>query len=229
MFDVSEFKSIVTKRGIAKTNNYAVNITPPAQLVDPIINDLPFMVNSSNTPGSNFGTDPIRHKGYGLQELRPVQLDFEPITMTIIGDAKGHVAGFLQKWMSLVFNFDESSQRSTYQIPTEMFNYPDEYVGTIDLHLYDIASEVFSTYKLQRAYPVNMGAITLNWGETDNLMLIPVSFTYRSYSTDVTQSLAVTDSQINTLTGSNYRNVDQLQKMLTNPSLPDYQQRFLTV
>lgn len=229
MFNISEFKAKIGKYGIAKTSSYAVNITPPSQLSDSFINDLPYLVTSANLPGINLRTEDIRHKGYGVIESRPVEMTFEPITLTIIGDGSGKVLDFLQKWMSMIYNFDGESPSNSYGIPSEFANYPNLYWGVLELYLYDITSYKYTTYKFSKSHPTNIGAVQVGWDQSNQFMQIPVTFNYRTYTTTATESLAVTSSDINTLRDSNARNIEQIEKLLTSPNTDQYKQRLLIV
>ncbi len=174
-FRVSEFSSILSKVSPARPNRFAVQITPPNGLTSPISNDLMMLSNSANLPGSNFGLDVVKHKGYGLDEKRPNSLSLDDITLTIIADGRGQVLDFLHKWYEKVFSTDEDSTNS------ETFNYPVEYWGTLDIYLYDTTGGTYTTYTMSKAYPVVVGSVQLAWENNDQLMLIPVTFTYRNY------------------------------------------------
>lgn len=170
--------------------------------------------------------DEVRHKGYGLVEKRPNSINFEDFTVSILGDAKGQVLEFVQRWMALITNFDEDSEVSADGVPAEMFNYPEEYWGTVELYLYDITAQIYKTYTLKKAFPVNIGAVELGWAQNDTIMRVPVSFSYRSYKISPTQTTNSTETPINSFTDSTTRSFRSLQNLTPNSNLDEYTQRF---
>src|SRR6185503_6122256 len=99
-----------------------------------ILDDLHMLCDTTNLPGVSLGTDDIRHKGYGIAEKRPTTIGFEDITLTIIGDGGGKVKDLLHKWFNDVISFDNEDENKT-----GLFNYPDEYNGTMEIIVYDQA------------------------------------------------------------------------------------------
>lgn len=229
MFNINDIRATMGKYGIARSAHYAVTFTPPSILNSPVISDLPFMCDSANLPGVILSLDDVRHKGYGLVEKRPNSITFEDFTVSIIGDASGLVLAFIQDWLSLVTNFDGESEQSTFGIAPEMFNYPAEYWGTINLYLYDITANVYKTYTLSKAFPVNLGAVELNWSNNDALMRIPMTFTYRSFKATPTSDMSSQSTPINSFTSSDARTIQSLQTLTPDGNLNDYAQRFALV
>ena len=226
-FDINEIKSIIGRYGIAKTSTFATLLSPPSAVKSNIINDLPMLCDTVNLPGINFDLDQTRYKGYGLYEKRPTQASFEDITMTIIADGKGLVLEFIQKWMAYVMNIDGNSPSSSYGIKSEIFNFPADYYGTIDIYIYDVNGNKYQTYTMHQAFPVALGAIQMGWENVDSLMRIPVSFTYRSFTSNALQSLANTSSETG-ITNSNTRNIEKLEKIISDPNAQAYE-RYITV
>ena len=228
MFNIDELKSIIGKHGVAKPSSFAMSITPPASLYDSFSTDLPYLIVETQLPGKDFNHDRVSHKGYGLTESRPTGMNFDTLTMSVIGDASGKVLGFFEKWMMHVMNFDGENDTSASGIPAETLNYPAEYWGTVELFLYDITSKKYASYKFHKAYPLNIASVSLGWSQVDDLMLIPIGFSYRSPSVESATQLTSLTS-VNTLTNSNARNVQQLEQLLINPNIADYQQRLQTI
>lgn len=178
VFSISDFSANISKLSPARLNKYSVMITPPAELNLPISEDITLLCDSANLPGASIGLDMIRHKGYGLDEKRPNTISFDDITLTIIADGQGRVLDFLQKWVNHVFSHDEENDNPD---SLEMFNYPQEYWGALDIYLYDITAKMYMTYTMKMAYPINIGGIQMGWDQNDQLMRIPVTFTFRNY------------------------------------------------
>lgn len=228
MFGIAEFSSIIARRGLGKPTHYCVTFTPPGDINEQIVDDLPFLVDSTNLPGIQFSTETYRHKGYGHQDKRANDTTFEDITMTIIGDGQGKVLGFLNNWLNKVQNTngDGTNRAAKFGAPVELFNYPDEYQGVMQIYLYDITGSKYQVYTMNKAWPMNIAGVVLGWGQTDSLMQISVTFSYRSYEIETLQTSSG-DFSINNYTGNNsYRNVNAIENLLANPNIDDYAARF---
>ena len=91
-FNITELTGSISAEGIQKSSSFAASIVmPPSLSSTPIMDQLPFRINSANLPGFQIQTDDIRQKGYGLTEKRPFQVGYDDITLTIIADGNGKV------------------------------------------------------------------------------------------------------------------------------------------
>lgn len=224
MFNIDEFSAIIGRHNPARASHYAVNITPPSTLNNNnIVSDLPYLCDSANLPGINIATDDFRQKGYGLTEKRPTMVGFEPVTLTFLGDSQGRILNFFHKWLKMVVNWDGEGG-SDNGIESELFNYPEEYWGTVDIYLYDIEMAQYHSTTLHKAFPISVDSQQISWGMTDTLMRFTVAFAYRSFTTDQTTS-QVSGLGINTLANSNARDLTQIERLLTNPNYDEYAQR----
>ena len=183
-FKIMDFKSSISKLGVQKTSHYSGTIIFPSALSTTVdTKELSMRINSLNLPGANIQTDDIKHTGFGLSEKRPVQLGYEDITFTIIADARGKIHNDLHKWIQLVFPTvsDENSSKDL-----EYFEYPNNYYGGLEIYLYDSTGKKHTTYTFIHPYIVSIGSSSLSWENTDSLVLIPVTFAYRSCNINTT-------------------------------------------
>lgn len=196
MSSIIDIMGIINKyNGLAGSNRFAVQITPPPSLVSDA-RDIMFLCETVNIPGITFNTDTIKHKGYGLTEQRPIGLTFDDVTSTFFVDNKGFTLGFFQKWMQLVESFDPNHSRKRVDgMSLESFNYPEDYEATINIYYKDATNEDFMVYTLEKAFPTTMGSTTLGWEMNDTLARFAITFTYKSYSTGVTSEVETTDNQ----------------------------------
>lgn len=227
-FQLNEFTAVLGRHGIAKASSFAVVLSPPAALKSEIINDIPLLCDSASVPGISFQTDETKYMGYGLVEKRPSAVAYDDITLTLIGDGRGRVHEMMRKWLALVANIDGTAQ-TAYGINQGFFNFPDQYWGTIDLYLYDVAANNYDHLIFDKAYPTGIGPTELGWANVDTLMSIPVIFTYRSYSSKNLASIRSSATPVNSVTGTNSRTLDDLENLMTKPNLQQYQQRFDTM
>lgn len=207
------------KTGFIKASNFQAQITAPSRVRDSIVSDLPFLIDEALIPGVTFQTDNVKPKGYGLSEQRPVEIGYEPLTLTIVGDAKGKVQKFLESWRNAVYPINDRNNN-------ERFNYPMDYYGTIELYVYDNAGNQILTYTFEQAYPTNIGAINMGWASTDQLVSIAVQFVYRKWSLDED---GTGRSSVGSQTSNTNRNTNKLATRREIPSVSEYIKRFETI
>lgn len=224
-FSLNEFTAVLGKYGIAKPSSFAVFLSPPASIGGTIINDIPMLCENASVPGVSLVLDETKHMGYGLTEKRPSAITYDEITLILIGDGQGRVYEMMRKWLALVGNFDGTAQTS-YGIQQGFFNFPAEYWGSIDLYLYNIAAEEYDHLSFEKAFPVGIAPTDLGWGNSDTLMSIPVTFSYRSYSSKNLKNITSSATPINNTTSSNSRRLEDLENLLTNPKIQTYESRF---
>ena len=189
--------------GLTTLNRYTVQITPPSTLISGA-RDIPFLCDTVNSPGIQFATENIKHKGYGLSEKRPISADMDDITATFFVDNSNTIYGFFQKWFQMVTSFDPNHSRNTvHGMSLESFNYPEEYYGSMTLEIKDVADNSVITFNMDQLYPINMGTITWGWENNDSIARLPITFTYRSFSTGETlNTSAAENGAIDTSTSS---------------------------
>lgn len=177
-FNISEIRSSISDLGLQKTSHFACSIMMPPSISGRGMDYSLVRVNSVNLPGYNLSTDDIRHKGYGLTEKRPIQTQFEDVSVTLIADGKGEMLDSLHKWMELITPTNPEQHGDD---EVEYYEYPTNYYGGLEIYIYDVAGKQHTTYTLINPYPFIVGAVQMGWENTDSLMLIPISFAYRSF------------------------------------------------
>jgi hypothetical protein len=178
-FEINELRSSISKHGVQKASHFTAMITLPSSVPDSdgIMGDAVIRVNSINLPGVNFGLDEIRHKGFGLGEKRPLSASYDDISLTLIADGQGKLASTLHRWMEFIFPSDIARGADG----VEYFEYPNNYYGGLEITMYDTTGEKHTTFNFIQPFPSNIGGMQMSWDSVDNLLLLPVTFSYRSY------------------------------------------------
>lgn len=189
-FNITDITSAINNGGgIAKPNMFFVRITPPSSLVrTTYAREAMFFCDAAQLPGINFSAQPIKSVGYGTSEQRPVDAGFSPINTSFIIDAKGRGIRFFQQWLALINNWSRESvgvMQGT-QLSYGEWNYPTTYEGTVEIHSLDPSGpegKQVVVYQLSRAFPIQVGDISVAWEMNDQIMRLPVVFAYNTWNT----------------------------------------------
>ena len=193
-FNVNRFRSEIFKTGVLKNNKFFVRMYSPrgfsssgntdaALLASTTVRFLEFWCESTNLPGVSLSTTEVRRYGYGAMEKKPYVTVTNDVTMSFIGDGKGIIWSYFQNWIKLIVNYDmrngitKESGILRNQSPFELA-YKEEYAVDIHISVFDDAGNEIIHVVLRDAYPTFVGDIQLNWGDTNSLMRVPVTFSF---------------------------------------------------
>ena len=201
-FNISEMLSTINANGgLSKASKFIVRITPPASLLSNIDNDFVFFCDSATLPGLSYSSNEIKMAGYGNTEKRPYAPSFQDVNVTFFNDSDSKVMSFLHLWQQSIYNFnDKTNPNATARgIVNNTFAYPggtdgtNGYYGIIDIIHYDETEKEILVYQLDEAYPITVGDIHVDWNMNDQLVKIPVTFTYTYWSADTLDPGAVSE------------------------------------
>lgn len=185
-FNINEMMATVSRAGgVAKTNLFSVMINPPAwnssQAVPRLIQ---FMADNAQLPGLTFATNDVKNLGYGPTFKLPHTPLYTDVDMTIMLDNNGEILQFFHQWMQNIINMNpEGNSSSGYNgAKTYAVQYPSNYITTISITVYNPASEEIISYTLNEAYPLRIGQPGLDWGATNAILRLPVTFTFRTWT-----------------------------------------------
>jgi hypothetical protein len=171
---LDEFRSEISRGGIAKTNKFQANINPPgpADGGSSTLRSIMLRTNSVELPGNTLDTETDSNI-YGPNRNIVAGVSYaDTITMRFILDEYMEVRKYFEDWQKLMYN------QQTWNI-----KYYDEYHGTIDVFLLDQDHSPTSGYRIWEAYPSTIGPIELAMEATDPFIQdFSVSFSFRYYS-----------------------------------------------
>jgi hypothetical protein len=205
MFNINEFKSHINSNGYVPTNKYYVEFGSPPLMQRSTINIngnqvrlsdvgqlLQFRAESVRAPGIVVSTSNNQRYGFGPTQQVPTNVNFTNISASFLADARGLVWGYFYQWFNTIFGFDEvistsgiSSNYNTFRV-----NYKVDYVADITIKIYDHAGKMTTSLTLRDAFPISMNDISLAWDSTNQLKRITVSFSYRSWKMNGTDTNA---------------------------------------
>lgn len=188
---INNFRSqFIYTNNILRNNRFLVVIpTPklfPRESNKSFLN-LDLVCNSGTLPGVSVSTSEIRRHGVGPVEKRPYSVNFIDLNLSFIVDGRGGIHRFFTSWIDGIVRFDRlvtNPDNRPFQQPFEVA-YRDEYVTDIIIYVYDEKSREVYKVTAYKAFPLFMGDINLNWGATDDYVILPVTFAYTSWKSEV--------------------------------------------
>lgn len=179
----------LSKNGVAKASLAYTYITTP-KVMSSFYGDrngyafLSYRNDSFSTPGLSIATTDIRRYGIGPTEKKPYGVNYQDVTFNYILDTSQNQHKYFYQWMDGIVNhhggkkFDAKSSQGMY--PYQV-NYKGNYATRIQVHSFDDRFDndpKQQTVNIEEAYPIFIGDIQYNWGGTDTLIRLPVTFTY---------------------------------------------------
>ncbi len=198
-FSIAKFSADITKNGVLKNNRFVIDIPVPAVLAGRTlaspegsakpINEFPRLVQfrgcQAHAPGIYLnGSDDFRY-GIGVSQKHVQGAFFNDVTFSFICDRNGSLYKYFYAWMASIFDFggyaSSGNGDSSYQAPTFGMEYRDNYVVDPSIQIFDDQGRTALNFVLRGAYPYRLAEKALDWAEKDQIMMLTVMFTYKSW------------------------------------------------
>jgi len=171
-FNIQNFKSEITNRGLARPSKFEVFILPPVSLGQFATSGrfISLMCEGASLPAMGISTKQFRV--YGAPYQRPVSSDFggDGINLSFYVDKDMETKSFFDAWMFNVVN--PNSFNVSYQA---------DYVSQIKItQLDEKDKETYSVY-LEDAFPRAMNLMDLSMNSTNQTHKLNVTFSYRRW------------------------------------------------
>jgi len=127
------------------------------------------MCKAAQVPGFTVGTIEVPFKA-GRRIKIPGDRTFADWSITVINDEDHALRRAFTSWVNLISN---SNYNAATKSPTAVAYYKDILVKQLDQK-----NDVTRTYKLNDAYPTDVGALDLSFDSTDTLSEFTVNFQY---------------------------------------------------
>ena len=197
-FNINDFKAQIHApkfNGLSMGNKFLVEITPPIRIFGgtsaPTMKELSFFCDTTNLPGKTINTIDYKPQAYGEIVKMPISRNNDTLTVSFFCDSNYSIMEFFHEWLSYIVQ-DEGraySNRGFREI-----GYKEDYATTLTLKCYDVYGNPSDTpttndqvdkisYVLKDAYPTQIGAVQMGWEMNDQVLKIPVEFTYSSMAT----------------------------------------------
>lgn len=169
---LNEFISKVKSTGLAKTNRYKVNITPPVTM-RPLMGSnrlVSLFCEEAALPGLNIAT--TEHNVMGEHRQFPYMKNYDNVSMSFYIDNDFEVKGFFDNWLRYIS--DDNSKITNY--------YSDYISPTVEIDVLPMGSETPThTVILHEAYPKAISNIALSASSRD-VAKVTISMNYKYHT-----------------------------------------------
>jgi hypothetical protein len=187
-FNAANFSAYLKQTEVLKTHDYILEIPVPPQMPQTGFTqrNVEFACDSVNFPMMGLVTYNGQRYSYGPIEANPTLNKFSPLTCTFICDKAATIDKFFRTWLQKVANYDlYNSISATNTIvggTAYEIGYTNEYAVDIYLRVYDETGVQERYMRFREAYPVEISDIGLGWGRLNEIMKIPVVFSFTDAS-----------------------------------------------
>ena len=213
-FNIDDFRAVMAKKGIARSNLYKLVITMPPGLRSNAralnmpssmgdLDDICLYCESVTIPGLQLATTDSKPYGYGPMEQKAYAPVFNQMQASFIVDAKGYTLSFFRNWMRAIVNYTSEGKayyRASAPGPRGGKNavfessYKAEYETMLELYVVSgvanqatdnsLKVEIVTKTTITRAFPTMLGDAVLNYGVTDQYLSVPVTFSFFDWFSD---------------------------------------------
>ena len=226
----------INRNGVSRSTHAYSVIYPPSSLMNiaalkprqgtTMHSFLTYRNDAFSTPGLGLTTTDIRRFGYGPTEKRPTGITYQDVTFNYILDTYGNQHKFFYKWLDNIVKHHEPKYGNPSNYSRQMYevSYKEDYACEIEIVSFDeridghASGFNMNVITLQEAYPIFIGDIQYNWANSDSIVRLPVTFTYRkwqSQSLNIQEDIKVVGSAQNNLFGNLLKVGTALQALST--------------
>ena len=167
-FNIADFQSALAEQG-ARPNLFEMTLTVPTGMGTAVVNtNWSKLCKTAQIPGSTIGVVEVQY--FGRPVKMPGNRTFENLTTTIINDEDFVLRNAMEAWMAFLNQHEENTSGVIGL----------NYTGTLTLQQYDKAGDAIddAKYTFEKAWPVNVAPIDLDWGTNDTIEEFTVEWAY---------------------------------------------------
>jgi hypothetical protein len=194
-FNINDFSAKLNQTGVAKSNLFLVEITPPSGLAEES-RHMTFMCKSVSVPGINIESAATSNNPIGPPEVVFHKIGKDPLSTQFIVDSDFRVLKFFHRWVQAIVNYNigqgSFAEDSGGKLPYQ-FGYKSEYGGTVSITVFsEHQTDRYYRYTFTEAFPRTLSGTEHSWDNTAEVFTLPVSFAYSHMSVDGVESGTVT-------------------------------------
>lgn len=170
-FNVSDFRKNMGGDG-ARPTLFEVQINPKKGSWLSDLGALNFKCKAASLPASSIGTKTISYFGHDVHFAG--DRTFDDWTITIYNDEDFTIRKAFERWSDAI---DQHSQPGTIR-GNEYTTNPSDYTSDAVVMQYGKKGNKIKTYKFFEMWPTNIGAISVDWDDKDQIETFDVTFKY---------------------------------------------------
>lgn len=175
MAKIQEFISEVKTHGLARTNRFLVDFTPP-NADQTLTKKVVLFCSEAQLPSMSYAT--VQNRSFGEFREMPYDRLFENVTLTFHVDRDFVVKSIFDDWMQII------------QYPSSRtFNYYRNYTTQMKIQVQDLADKTKYEVQLFECYPKTINAINLS-SESKDTMKLSVTFQYKYWTSSNIEEMA---------------------------------------
>jgi len=173
MANISDFKAQLIGGG-ARPNQFSVELTFPSYVVGgPAVGlQSQFLCKASSLPASTIENMPIQYRGRAVNFAG--ERVFPAWSVSIYNDTTFAIRNAMEKWSDGIQNHSQTNGRTN----------PRDYQVDLRVHQLDRNGAIVKSYKFHDAYPVLIGAITVDYDSVNTMEVFDVEFNYNYWTSD---------------------------------------------
>ena len=168
---ISDFIASINKYGVAKSNRFLVQITPPSSMASgagEVGRLLQFSCQGAKIPSTSISKSDFRSYGMSYKIASKKTFD-DNVDLVFRMDKDYNILQFFTYWMKLIYNPE-----------TGDIGYYNDYIGKVEIQMQDQENNTKLTVELEDAYPLSFNSVDLSWREETDAMTFSVAFAYRN-------------------------------------------------
>lgn len=173
MANIADFKAQLTGGG-ARANQFRVGLTFPSYVNAGAVvgNKAQFLCKAAQLPGSTIDNIPIQYRGRAVNIAG--ERSFAPWSISVYNDTDFAIRNAMEVWSNGVQNLTTTDGRVN----------PRDYQVDLEVHQLDRSGVVVKTYRFVDAYPIEIGAIALDFDQVNTVETFDVTFQYNYWVSD---------------------------------------------
>ena len=177
MANISDFKAQLIGGG-ARANQFFVQLSFPSFVTAGALTGLraQFMCKAAQLPASTVENIPLQYRGRAVNIAG--ERTFTPWTITVYNDVDFGIRNAMEQWSNGIQNLSSTNGLTN----------PRDYQVDLAVNQLDRNGAVVKTYKFIDAFPIEIGAIALDYDQANTVETFDVTFQYNYWTSDTAES-----------------------------------------
>lgn len=189
-FNAQNLLSSLNNSGLAHAGHFEVQLTGPKNKVNAPAayretlltvdseRDMLYRAESVELPGRSLATVDHRFDNYSPISRVVTGQTYVDVAVTFLLSEDLREKEYFERWQDAAVQTGAFMNEGS--IPKNNPSYYNDYVGTVTIRQYGADGTLRSVHKLDKAYPLVLGGVQMNWSD-DGFARLVVSFSYQRY------------------------------------------------